>query len=378
MCAIPDTLFGQDSIIVRNLANQGFENVRISHFNDTTYINVENNSYRWNIDTFSKVWSQINETLGLASTVVLSLSELNQPKLFFTFDKLKTDRGKYQLQTISDHSVFYHHIQSKGVTCNSGKNRLSIFLLPEVSASHSPLNKFYGQICFSPVFESSFWNGGKLLVQPRFQILNTDRYEGQTVSPGYFTIEQHFKIKNIHNQIIAGYFNSSRYGAQLSMKRYFYQGKYTVSAKIAYTGELYFDGFTPYHTSLSTLTYAVAGQYFFSPYKMQLQYELERTLNGTLGHSFSFHRFFNETVVGFYATLFKGKSIAGFYVDIPLCKKHKSSASKQIRLQLPNYWGLSYIGKFEAGYGSRLVTSPLSTVTWKNYNPTYFNYFLKN
>ena len=132
---------------------------------------------------------------------------------------------------------------------NSSLFKIDILVYPEFSFKNVIITQIY-QILFdlSPAIEISLWKGMKATAQVKIPVYN-DGYgarEGK-VHPGFLTLSQRFRLPyNVFGKFSVGYFSGNRYGADVDFFRPFKDERFSLLARIGYTGAGRWDGFMAY------------------------------------------------------------------------------------------------------------------------------------
>ena len=193
----------------------------------------------------------------------------------------------------------------------------------------------------------------KLTAQLRIPVYN-DGYGAlnDKVSPGFLTVSQSFRLPyNVFGRFTVGGFNFDRYGVDLNLMRPFKDERFSVMARVGYTGIGYWDGFSFHYDTDKVWTWTLGGAFYWPEYNTQFSLKAEQYLMGDRGVKFEMTRHFRYCSVGFYAM--KGKDA-------------NSNGGFTFQVLLPPY---KYKRK---GYIPRVSTSPNMGLLYNAGNEQYY------
>ena len=165
---------------------------------------------------------------------------------------------------------------------NSSLFKIDILVYPEFSFKNVIITQIY-QILFdlSPAIEISLWKGMKATAQVKIPVYN-DGYgarEGK-VHSGFLTLSQRFRLPyNVFGKFSVGYFSGNRYGADVDFFRPFKDERFSLLARIGYTGAGRWDGFKfQYDPSLWRVTWSLGGNFYWPRFNTQFTLKAEQYL----------------------------------------------------------------------------------------------------
>ena len=206
---------------------------------------------------------------------------------------------------------------------NSSLFKIDILVYPEFSFKNVIITQIY-QILFdlSPAIEISLWKGMKATAQVKIPVYN-DGYgarEGK-VHSGFLTLSQRFRLPyNVFGKFSVGYFSGNRYGADVDFFRPFKDERFSLLARIGYTGAGRWDGFKfQYDPSLWRVTWSLGGNFYWPRFNTQFTLKAEQYLLKEKGIRFEMIRHFRYCSIGFYAMKAEhAKANGGFRFQVAL------------------------------------------------------------
>jgi hypothetical protein len=375
----------QAGSIIKKLDMAGFENIRVYPCGNTLTVSYENNLYRNKATALSNI---LNKLAGCGYDTLKVVTLVNDLPVIIT--RLRTsvwqqykDGQITANETARQFNVSYNTDPAwktlfSTIPTNPHFNKVELIIYPQVSVMNARFNCIYElQLNIAPTLEVSLWRGMKFTGQVIFPVVNDYLYgeEGDQIRSGFVTLAQEFRIQDsFFGRAIIGKFNANRYGADLTLTRYFFGGACYLSTNAGYTGTYEYYGNSWYRDDLSTLTWFLKGGYFYKSYNLQLDVTTGRYLNGDYGIRGDCTRYWGENAVGFYTIVAGGKFNGGFHFVIPLRPKQYKK-NRYFQLRVSNYFDWEYNAKSEIYYGQYYETRPNENRVEHFYNP---NLFIKN
>jgi len=156
----------------------------------------------------------------------------------------------------------------------------------------------------SPAIEVSLWKGMKLTAQLKIPVYNDGygRFEDK-VHPGHITISQRFRLPyNVFGKVTVGCFSADQYGVDAEFYRPFKDERFSLMARIGYTGMGYWSGFRyVYDPSTALVTWSLGGSFYWPQFNTQFNLKAEQYLLKEKGVKFEMIRHFRYCSIGFYA-----------------------------------------------------------------------------
>lgn len=314
------------------LVELGFENVGWTENEDERVYVLQNSAYRLQGVGIGKAIELI-QRVGLPEQKSCRIIVLdnNIPQISLLYQPQGTD------------TVFHAERKDWNVSYELGdtwkearkvklKNRslfkIDVLVYPQLAFKNLILTQIY-QVLFdlSPAVEVSLWKGMKLTAQVKFPVYNDGygSYEGK-IHPGHLTASQRVRLPyNVFGKLTLGLFSSNRYGADVGFYRPFADERFSLMARLGYTGVGYWDGFTFHYDTDMTLTWTLGAGFYWPKYNTQLNLKVEQYLMEDRGVKFELIRHFRYCSIGFYAMKADGaKANGGFRFQVSLPPyKHK-------------------------------------------------------
>lgn len=312
---------------VNTLVEMGFENVGWTEDgNERVYV-LQNSAYRLQGVGISKAVDVIQK-MGLPEKKSCRIIVLNNnvPQISLYYHPLKGD-SVLQAER-NDWNVSYELGDAwkearKIKLKNSSLFKVDVLVYPQLAFKNLIITQIY-QVLFdlSPAIEVSFWKGMKVTAQLKVPVYNDGygKYEGK-VHPGNLTISQRLRLPyNIFGKVTAGYFNAGQYGFDAEFFRPFNDERFSLLARIGYTGTGYWDGFKlHYDPSTWVVTWSLGGSFYWPQFNTQFTLKAEQYLMEEKGVRFEMIRHFRYCSIGFYAMKAENaKSNGGFRFQVAL------------------------------------------------------------
>ncbi len=128
------------------------------------------------------------------------------------------------------------------------------------------------------------------------------RFEDK-VHPGHITISQRFRLPyNVFGKVTVGCFSANQYGVDAEFYRPFKDERFSLMARIGYTGMGYWSGFRyVYDPSTALVTWSLGGSFYWPQFNTQFNLKAEQYLLKEKGAKFEMIRHFRYCSIGFYA-----------------------------------------------------------------------------
>lgn len=309
-CLFPFTGFSQtEKSVVDTLIEMGFENVGcVEDGHERVYV-LQNSANRLQGVGISRAMSVIQK-MGLPENKSCRIVVLdnNVPQISLTYHPTRSDT---LLRAVRDNWKVSYELGDtwKEIKNVKLKNRslfkVDVLVYPQLAFKNLVITQIY-QVLFdlSPAVEVSFWTGMKLTAQVKFPVYN-DGYDllEDKIHPGHVTVSQRFRLPyNVFGKITVGCFNASQYGVDAMFFHPFRDDRFSLMARIGYTGVGYWDSFRyVYDPSNPVVTWSVGGNFYWPQYNTQFSLKAEKYLLGERGLKFEMIRHFRYCSIGFYA-----------------------------------------------------------------------------
>ena len=262
---------------------------------------------------------------------------------------------------------------------NSSLFKIDVLVYPQLAFKNLVITQIY-QVLFdlSPAIEVSLWKGMKLTAQVKIPVYNDGygKYEGK-VHPGNLTLSQRFRLPyNVFGKVTVGYFNADQYGFDVDFFRPFNDERFSLLARIGYTGTGYWEGFTMHYGTKMRTTWSLGGSFYWPRYNVELNARVEQYLLQEKAVRVEAIRHFRYASIGFYAMKAKNvKANGGFRFQIALPPYRYKRKGYIPRITPSNNMGMSYNAGNEQYYYKIYRPAPDDNIMKNNsFNP----YFVKS
>ena len=369
---------------VAALIEMGFENVGWTEDDSERVYVLQNSAYRLQSVGLGKA-VDIIQKMGLPERKPCRIVVLdnNVPQISLTYNPIIADTVPEASRR--DWNVSYEvdgtwkkvrHVRRE----NSSLFKIDVMVYPELSLKNLVITQIY-QVLFnlSPAVEVSLWKGMKLTAQMVIPVYN-DGYGSVAgkVHPGFLTLQQTVRVPyNIWITGTAGWFNGSRYGADLAVKHVLKADeRFSFEGRVGLTATYQWDGFRLNYGTSTRWTWELGANFYWPRYNFQSSVKVAQYLLGEKGVRFDFIRHFRYASIGFYAMKAKGaKTNGGFRFQIALPPYKYKRRGYIPRVQPSPNMGLAYNAGNERYYYRGYRANPSDNIMEDNsFNP----YFIKS
>lgn len=371
-----------DSVVDR-LVDMGFENV--SWYEDEierVYV-FENTPYRLSGVGVGKAIDQIQEYgIPEKKSCRVIVLENNIPMISLYYNSAD---GQSVPVSRHDWEVTYDLGDSwKKTRKQQGKNsslfKVDVVVYPELFFRNYKLSVMYEAVInLSPSIEVSLWKGMKLAYQVIFPLYNDYGIRYKQIRPGFVTLTQTVRLPyQTFLTASVGTFNNFRWGIDVRGKHFFKDERFSVEARLGYTGRGYYQDFAFNHGKVYTFTGSLSANFYWPRYNTEFSLKGERYLMEEYGVRGEMIRHFRHASIGFYAMKVEhggNKGFNGGFVFNIAIPPYKMKRKGYIPRVYAGDFGLRYNAGNEEIYGrtyrSRANDSELRN---NSYNP----YFIKS
>ena len=263
---------------------------------------------------------------------------------------------------------------------NSSLFKIDVLVYPQLAFKNLVITQIY-QVLFdlSPAIEVSLWKGMKLTAQLKIPVYNDGygRFEDK-VHTGHITISQRFRLPyNVFGKFSVGYFSGNRYGADVDFFRPFKDERFSLLARIGYTGAGRWDGFRfQYDPSLWRMTWSLGGNFYWPRFNTLFTLKAEQYLLKEKGVRFEMIRHFRYCSIGFYAMKAEhAKANGGFRFQVALPPYKYKRRGHIPRVNTSTNMGIAYNAGNERYYYKDYKAEASDNIMERNsFNP----YFIKS
>lgn len=388
---LPQDLGIKQNIII-DLANTGFENIRIKYDTDKIIIAYENRVYRFDIDAVKEVLKIVMPKLTEQKKIILIPENRKIPLVII--EALVTDCKNYltsnmsgaefaeKLKIIFETETEWQDLKNE-TEFNSSNLRFDITLKPTIAAQFGVYtDPVMWQLNLVPGIRTSFWKGMNINYELIIPIHNDLLPMEDSVRTGLAVINQTFRLPNsffVSSSI--GYFSNNRYGFDLEAKKYFSNGDINIGINFGITSFAYFVGRRFNYSDQFIWTGGVNFDFRIPEYDLTLGLSAGKFLMGDNSIRFDINREFGEIEIGFFALRsIRGVSNGGINISIPIFPS-KYWKPNFIRLRTQENFGWGYIVRSNSPdlIGLRYTTGNKINNFIKKLNPEFIkNNFRKN
>ena len=370
---------------VNALVEMGFENVGCTDDAEERIYVLQNSAYRLQGVGIGKAVDVIQQ-LGLPRKKPCRIIVLdnNVPQISLCYRPIvgdsvpQADRRDWNVSYELDDA--WKKVRKTTVK-NSSLFKVDVVVYPDLVLQNLIITQVY-QVLFnlSPAIEVSLWKGMKLTGQVIIPIYNEYGPLYEQVRQGYVTLSQSVRLPyNTFLTATVGTFNNTRWGGMLEAKHFFKDERFSVEAKLGYTGKSRFQDWRWKVSPLKRWTWSVGGSFYWPKFNTQLSAKVEQYLLSEKGVRFDMIRHFRYTSIGFYAMKVENAGNKGynggfrFVIALPPYKYKRKGYIPRV---LPSeYFGMSYNAGNERYYGKTFKARSDENIGNENsFNP----YFIKS
>ncbi|MBD3181281.1 LysM peptidoglycan-binding domain-containing protein [Candidatus Poribacteria bacterium] len=318
----------KESEIAPTLAEHGFENVSVASEGDFISITYENRIYRHETKAIEEVLNisapfidkqkniliiPQNRGIPLVSVIKSTVS----PPLYTIASKNKSNSPGFtaSIETHTESMKKYGNPK-----LNSPAFMLDITIEPQFKAHFgSHRESIATQFNLAPTADLNLWKGMSILGQMIIPIQNEFGEEDDYWRPGILAANQILRLPfKTFVSTTAGYFTENRYGIDMEIRKYFFNGSLYLGADGGYTGYAsYFKGNWQWE-DVDLLTGTANAGFRLSPFDLVLTAKYGKYLEADTGWRFEMLRQFGELDLGFFAIKTDIGFNGGFTISIPL------------------------------------------------------------
>lgn len=381
--AFPIKTWGQSEgdVVSEELIKLGFENVRWAENEYERIYSIENTAYKIQETGISKAIETIQKYgMPTDKRCKIIVTRLDLPEISLVHEPMNDEGKAGKWDATYEIGNSWKEIKKKEKK-NSSQYKVDILVYPQLSFQNMDITKVY-QAMFSlnPALEVSLWKGMKFTGQVILPLyVDTEGYAAYSplykkVRPGFVTLAQRFRLPyNIKGKATIGFFNYDQHGADLQLLRPFKDERFSLDARIGYTGWGYWDRFKYKYNGEYQWTWSCGGSFYWPLYDVKFSLKAEQYLLGEKGIRFDMVRHFKYAAVGFYAMKAEGaKSNGGFRFQVAL-PPYKHKRHKYIpRITMAKNMGLIYNAGNERKYYKQYRAESSDNIMEENsLNPIY-------
>lgn len=380
---LPTQIWGNEGKeTVGRLIAMGFENIRLVDTDEERIFTLENVAYKIQEIGIAQAVETIQKYgLPESKRCKVIITHLDIPEMALTYEPIKEDSvGSTQWSASYEVAESWEKARKEEVK-NSSKYKVDILIYPQFSFQNMDITKIY-QVMFSlnPTVEFTLWRGMKFSGQVILPlIVDTEGYAAYSpiykkVRPGFITLSQKFRLPyNVKGRAVVGMYNLDQYGLDLELFRPFKDERFSLQARIGYTGWAYWDGFKCKYNGQYQWTWSVGGNFYWPLYNVLFSLKAEQYLMGERGVCFEMIRHFRYASVGFYAMKAEdAKSNGGFRFQVALPPYKQKRNGYIPRITTSRNMGVKYNAGNERTYYKQYRAEASDNIMEQNrFNPIY-------
>lgn len=383
----PEVVRAQNDEVVKALVDAGFENVSRVVTMTEEIITFENSVYKVDGEGIREALEIIGSFPAIEGkarqVIVLQLGvpqvSLVLPVLFSGIRSETVSSGWLPTYRVEDSWKTVKKISQH----NSSRGKVDLVFYPSFAFRNQKYHKVYDVLLnLSPALEISLVRGMKITGQVIIPVINQYGAKYEQIRPGFFTLEQHFRLLNNFVGLTAGIFNQDRWGLDLHLFRpVTIEGRlsnFSLEGRIGLTGSSYFYHWNWHYGPMKLITWNVGGSYFNAMFNVLCEVKAIKFLAGDYGLRADMTRHFKRASVGFYIVKNnRGNVDGGFHVAIAL-PPMRQKRGKYFRVMPARYFDLEYKAAGLFYNGKSYETSPGENKAINNFNPKFIKSQLKD
>jgi hypothetical protein len=364
---------------VEALKKHGFENLAACEDDTELVVTYENRIYRYEIRALHEVLDLIAGAVQSRKKLVLVPQSRGIPIVAVCVDMSAGSPGS-EMEKGSDvrfsgmHAFFgverYWEKLRNHPRIRSSKLKLDVFVHPELHALFgSYINPVKTQINAAPSASTLLRKGMSVSVQWVVPIQNELGNEGDQDRPGLLALNQTVRCPaGLFISGTAGYFSEHRYGADLEIRKYWNNGRWTAGAEIGRTGfAAYYDDIW-YYSRMDRFTFWVDCGRRFESLNLTAGVTFGKFVYGDSGVRFDIARQFGEVRIGFFGLQTSGGKNGGLCFTVPIFPQKRLTPG---RIRVSPAWDFPWSYRYRGlpQYGIQYATGSRIGDLLEHFNP---------
>jgi len=376
-----------NDILVEKLTEDGFENVSVSELQASVIISYENRIFRSEPEAAAYVIKTASTFFNKQKKIVLVPLLRKVPVLCIIYRPLNDSlvysvKSSEEIEVSMNVEPYWSKIKNTPAG-NSSNFKIDAVISPQIKMRFGNFDKIAeSQINLAPKIKTILSNGFELSAEAIFPLHNDLDNAGDYIRPGIITLNQLLKLPfNSYASFTAGYFSSKRYGVDLDVQNFLFNGKISSGLSIGYTKMAFFDKGIWYYTNDHLVTYTAFTSYRLNSLDLNFKLSFGKFLQQDKGFRLEVNRQFGETELGFFCSKTSLSNNGGFYFSIPIFPS-KYWKIKTVRVRPAETFSWEYRYKTIDEDLRNYDTGNRIDNMMKKFNPDYFKkqliIFLKN
>jgi hypothetical protein len=338
----------------------GFENIITAHDDENIFVAYENRVFRYEPEALLSVMKTIKESIDISkknsvfpsslhNIVLIPLKRqipvaaieipVNELEMFFNGRK----NGSQFINSCEiSFDVDYHWDKIKNIELeNSGSYKLDLVVYPEIKTELDEFDDPWKlQFSFLPSIETTLGRGSLLKLQYNIPVVyrkfDVDK-EVDAFRPGIMNFNQTVRVSNTYISASFGFFTEYRYGADLEIRNYFFDGIFSTGMNFGFTGESFYHNGGFEFTRLNETTYHFDAELRVPFYNLTFTTSYGQYIYEDEGYRVDLSRQLGEVSLGFFVSKSSSNQLGslttgGFSFTVPLpFKKYSKINSIRVR-----------------------------------------------
>lgn len=338
------------------LVELGLENVEVFYDNnESVYIIYENRLFRSELTALGKVLSSASRCPSDMKKIVIIIKRLDLPVIALktkTVDLQNFISAQVSANDFAQNIEFIapNHFNEINKTRTSQKavnpsfRKIDVVIQPAIDAQLGNREKPYKfKIRFDCGLTTLFARGFGFEARARIPVMDEITTYARE-STRLYSASLNYLARLSPDVFIAahaGYFSGERYGISTQAAHYFLKGNLALTARLDYTGFLFYFDKKWLYSGLNFWTYNVGASWQFSKYGFRTSVQYRKFLHGDRGVRISFGRYLQESRLDFFAVATTGDHWVGAELAIPLFP-NKRMRPGRVRVNIPNLYHIQY------------------------------------
>lgn len=356
------------SVLIRELAQDGFENIIAQTSASVTLLSFEDAAYRNSVRGLTQAMRQTIMRLPPSNRrVFLIIQKYGVPVAGFISRDVETvvlpkSQRKVALprMKVSSQTLKYWQILRRYYPANRSVLRSDLIIHPDMKAVLGNYdNPVALQLNMIPELRMVLFPGGVLSASLIVPLYNELADYGNAVRLGATNLTFFTAVQNsLWFYASAGYFYDERYGAQALIRKVLHDGRWAVDARIGYSGYAVMDHGRFFYDPMDALTWSLETTYFLRQWRLFISGGYHQFVEQDTGLRLDVFRFFSGFRFGVWASSGDQQWNGGFRIALPL-PPSRYRPRQLFRLRMADYFRIGYQGRRETNTGTILENSEL-------------------
>jgi hypothetical protein len=375
--AFPETEWRPDDGAAEALLKHGFENVAACRNDTQRLVTYENRVYRFEVRALREAARIIVDETGSRMPLILILQYRGIPAAaaFIRPAAAEEGGGGAEVRVSMDVEPYWSIVKDQPKS-NPSRMKLDMTVSPEFNLQFgSYADAVESQVNAVPAVATLLRRGLTVNAEWIVPLQNELGREGGQARPGLLTVNQTIRgPRRWFASATFGYFTEHRWGADLEIRKYWRNGRWTAGASAGFTGfAAYFDDVW-YYSGMKRWTGSIDCGHRFAKYNLAAGASFGRFLHGDEGFRFDVSKPFGEVVIGFFGIRTNEGANGGLALTIPVFPPKRPMPRRFRVSPAPAFrWAYRYRGL--PLYGLRYGTGNRIDDWAAAFNPDFMEYW---